>query len=154
VIKETLAVVSQPGTSRLERLLTVGMSLSVVFICAMIVFLTFTMLWPYTVVSKLIITVPSTVIAEETLPISVDYCKEMRLSPNGRWSLQNDITIELQGGVVALPIGCHATTVEVPLSDHVPAGRYKAVAEATYWVWPWRSIRYRFESNPFTLVRK
>ena len=119
-----------------------------------VLFGTFTMAWPYNPITRIKLVVAPTIEAGEYLPVLVDYCKTMRISPEGRWSIQDGITIELEDGVAALPLGCHSTVVQVPLHAKVPGGQYRAVVEARYDVWPWRTIRYRAESNLFTLVRR
>jgi hypothetical protein len=126
----------------------------IALLTVVVLFGTFTMTWPYEPLPRLKITVAPTVEAGDYLPIQVDYCKTMRISPRGRWSLQDGIVIELAGGIVALPIGCQVTMVQVGLNPKIPGGSYRAVVEAHYDVWPWRTVRYRAESNAFTLVRR
>lgn len=127
-------------------------SVGVAVLVCVVIFGTYTLTWPYEPITRLVLQVPPVVQMGDVLPVQVDYCKTMRISPEGRWSLQDGIVVELRGGIVALPVGCAVRTVNVPLNARTPPGHYRAVVEATYTVWPWRTVRYRFESNQFVLV--
>lgn len=123
-----------------------------VLVCA-VIFGTYTLTWPYEPLTRLVLQVTPVVQMGYVLPVQADYCKTMRISPEGRWSLQDGIVVELRGGIASLPVGCAVRTVNVPLNARTPPGHYRAVVELTYAVWPWRAVRYRFESNEFVLVR-
>jgi hypothetical protein len=107
-----------------EHVGVLWINFSIALFTVVVLFGTYTMTWPYEPLTRLIITMPESVVAADYLPVTVDYCKTMPISPMGRWSLQDGISIGLEGGIMALPLGCHTNLVQVPLHPKIPSGRF------------------------------
>jgi len=96
---------------------------------------------PLDPVPKLALTVQEPIRAGGDLFIRVDYCKAAGYTPAAvRWSLIDGVTIMLPPTVVTLDVGCHVTTLILPSSPHMVAGRYMLRVDGIYQPYPWRTI--------------
>ena len=119
-------------------------------VLALTLFVGMTFVWTSPTLEHLYISTEKQVYAGIDLRVFVDYCKTRNIVPHeGRWSLQNEVSILLPDGVFALPIGCSTKQIAVPLPPHVIPGRYRLQVELVYRPWPWVDETVVRQSLPF-----
>lgn len=123
-----------------------------VFICGCLVWAIATMVYPYQQLTQYDMRVVGTPRAGETLRVAMHYCKAHDWPIDSlTWSLEDGIQISLEAAPIALPIGCHDVTVNLPVHEKIAGGVYILRREIRYSPWPWRDVSYDDRSQPFYL---
>ena len=143
---------ARPTRPRGDHLAVVLSSLGLAFIGAAILLLIATAWYPPAPLTRLSISVVGTPRATGDLLVLVDYCKRSDVPPaEVRWALVDGVTVMLPPCTVTLPLGCHQTTVSLPLSRVVPPGVYQLQVTGIYRMWPWRDVVYTRRTPSFRL---